>query len=78
MDWSSVDLTSEYERDSNLLDAYSFDTILLEINCNLKEINVETVTEQFERVLSANVEEARSIFYSNLNNIVKQAKKERG
>ena len=77
MNWSNVDLKDDYERDANLLDAYSFDTILLEINCNLKDINIKTVSEQFEENLKTRVEEAKSIFYSNLNNIVKQAKKER-
>ena len=49
----------------------------MEINCNIKEINFKTVKFQFIKDMQYRLEEAQSIFNSNLNNIVKQALKER-
>ena len=76
MDWNNVNLTN-HERESNLIEGLTFDILLLEINCNIKDINEQTVTEQFEEDLKGRVREARSIFKSNLKNIVKEAKRER-
>jgi formiminotetrahydrofolate cyclodeaminase len=78
MDWNNVDLKeNSSERESTILDAYSFEQLLLEIHCNLREINDETVTAQFMESLNSKIESAKEIFKSNLKNIVKQAKKER-
>ena len=38
MDWKNVDLSSDYERSQDILSSYSFDTLLLEISCNIKDI----------------------------------------
>ncbi len=77
MNWKNVDLTDGYEREQDFLDGYSFDTLLLEIQCNLKEINRKTVEEQFLTVLRYKIDDAKEIFYNNIDNIVAQAKKER-
>ena len=78
MNWDNLDLTEDsHERDANLIDGLTFDTLLLEINCNIKEINPEAVMNQFYDDLNSRVEEAKSVFVDNLTNIVKQAKKER-
>ena len=77
MNWKNVNLKDGYERDQNILDGYSFDVLLLEIQCNLKEINKETVEEQFLEVLHYKINDAKEIFYNNIDNIVAQAKKER-
>ena len=77
MNYNNLDLTRNYERDVNIIDPLDFDTLLLEIQCNIKDINPETVTKQFNEDLQSRIEEAKSIFNANLNNIVKQAKKER-
>ena len=77
MDWLNIDLTSGYERDQTMLDPYSFDSLLIEISCNLKEINEKTVTAQFNETLNERINEAKEIFAANLKNIVKQARKER-
>lgn len=76
-DWNNIDLERPYERDSNIVEPYSFETLLLEIHCNIKDITPGTVGKQFEESLAANMGEARSIFKANLDNIVKQAQKER-
>ena len=76
MDWNNVDLNS-HEIDSYLIDPLTFEVLLLEINCNIPEITPATVTTQFEEDLQSRIEEARSVFKSNLKNIVKKAKKDR-
>ena len=76
-DWNNVDLNSPCERDLSILDAYSFDTLLLEISCNLPEINQDTVKEQFYQELRNKVESAKAVFEANLQNITPQASKER-
>jgi len=78
MNWNNLDLKDgSHERDSNLIDGLTFDTLLLEIHCNIKDINVHTVRHQFDEDLQGRIDEARTIFETNLLNIVKQAKKER-
>ncbi|MFT6879124.1 MAG: hypothetical protein ACJARG_000048 [Arcticibacterium sp.] len=73
MDWKNVDLENGYERDQCILDPYSFDTLLLEVSCNVKEINRETVRKQFEEILNSKIISAREVFENNLDNIVESA-----
>lgn len=77
IDWNNVNLADSYESSRNLIESLTFDALLLEINCNLREINAETVTAQFETDLQSRISEARDIFRSNLANIVRHANKER-
>lgn len=73
IDWSNVDLKDAFQSSRNLIEGLTFDTLLLEINCNLREINAATVTAQFETDLRSRIDEAREIFRDNLNNIVRHA-----
>ena len=77
MDYLNIDFKSDHERNSNLLDAYDFETLFLEISCNLKEINEETVKAQFYESLNYKIQSAKDIFHANLQNIVKYAQEER-
>ena len=77
MNWKNVDLISPYERNQNILNEYSFETLLLEISCNLRDINTDTVKKQFEISLNSKIQSAREVFNNNLNNIVKKAIEER-
>lgn len=77
MNWKNVDLEDGYERDQNILDPYDFDTLLLEITCNVRDINAETVKVQFETTLKSKIDSAREVFANNFENIIKQAIKER-
>ena len=77
MDYSNIDFNSDYERNSNILDGYDFDTLFLEISCNLREINEETVKQQFYESLNSNIQSAKDVFNANLKNIVKYAQEER-
>ena len=76
-DWNNVDLDSPSNRALEILDGYSFQALLLEIYCNLPEINENTVTQQFETELRNRIDSARDVFQANLKNIVKTAKAER-
>ncbi len=77
MDWNNVDLKSGYERSQNILDGYDFDTLLLEIACNVREINKESVKAQVMESLANNIRSAKEVFEANLDNITEQAIKER-
>lgn len=76
-DWDNIDLTNYYERDKNMLDPYSFSDLLMEIRCNVKEINTQTILVQARESIDAKYREAISILNANMNNIVEYAKAER-
>jgi hypothetical protein len=73
MNWKNVDLKSPYESSQNIIDSYDFDTLLLEISCNIKEINKETINKHFKQVLKLKIESAKTVFNDNLDNILKEA-----
>ena len=73
MNWSNIDLKSNYERDLSIIDSLTFDTLLLEISCNIRDINRETIKAQFEIDLKARIDSAREVFNSNLNNILNES-----
>ena len=77
MDYLNIDLNSNYERNADILDGYNLDTLFLEISCNLREINEETVKKQFYESLNSKIQSAKDIFNANLQNIVKYAQEER-
>ena len=77
MDYLNIDLNSDYERNTDILDGYNLDTLFLEISCNLREINEETVKQQFYESLNSKIQSAKEIFNANLQNIVKYAQEER-
>lgn len=77
MDYFNIDLKSDYERNADILDGYNLDTLFLEISCNLREINEETVKKQFYESLNSKIQSAKDIFNANLQNIVKYAQEER-
>ncbi len=70
-DWNNVDLNNDYQRSQNILEPYSFDTLLLEIHCNILDQNLNKVAiiAQFEKELQSKIREAREIFKANLDNI---------
>ena len=77
MDYLNINFSGDNERNSNLLDGYDFETLFLEISCNLREINEETVKQQFYESLNSKIQSAKDIFNANLQNIVKYAQEER-
>ena len=77
MDYLNIDLNNDHERNTNILDGYDLETLFLEISCNLREINEETVKKQFYESLNSKIQTAKEIFSANLQNIVKYAQEER-
>ena len=77
MDYFNIDLNSDHERNADILDGYNLETLFLEISCNLREINEETVKKQFYESLNSKIQSAKDIFNANLKNIVKYAQEER-
>jgi len=77
MNWNNIDLNSEYETSQNMLDGYSFNTLLLEIACNLPDITPETVRRQAIDSIKAKYDTAIEILEANLQNITKEALKYR-
>lgn len=77
MDFLNINLNNDHERNTDILDGYNLDTLFLEISCNLREINEETVKKQFYESLNSKIQTAKEIFNANLQNIVKYAQEER-
>ena len=77
MDYLNINLNNDHERNTNILDGYDLETLFLEISCNLREINEETVKKQFYESLNSKIQSAKDIFNANLKNIVKYAQEER-
>lgn len=75
-DWSNIDLDS-HQVEYAIIDPYTFDGLLLEINCNLPTISKESVMKQFEDALQSRITSAREIMQDNLENIVKHANEQR-
>lgn len=73
MDWKNVNLKSGFEREQNIIDPLSFESLLLEVSCNIKDINKETITAQFETDLKDRIRSAREVFNNNLDNILNDA-----
>lgn len=76
-DWKNLDLSRAPERHLNLIEPLSFDDLLLEIDCNLPEINREMVRKQFEEDLANRIKEAREVFELALDSIVSHAQAQR-
>ena len=77
INWSDIALDDNYERSLNIIEPLSFSTLLLEIRCNIKDINCVTIREQFAADLQQRANEAWEVFDANLINIEQTAKRER-
>ena len=77
MDYLNADFNSTYETSQDFLDGYSFETLFLEISCNMKpeERTEENILKHVKETLKNRQEEALEIIKSNLKNIVKHSKK---
>jgi hypothetical protein len=73
MNWNNVNLKDNYERNQNIVDSLSFETLLLEIDCNIKDVTKETIRAQFNTDISIAVNSAKEVFEANLESILKEA-----
>lgn len=71
MDWNNMDMESPYERDQNILDNYTFSDLILEMECNAKELTLEALESQFNETLKLHVNSAKEVFEANKENILK-------
>ena len=76
MNWNNVNLEDNYERGQNIIDPLSFETLLLEVHCNIQDITIAAVRNQFEIDLQNRIKSARETFEANVKNITAKAKKE--
>ena len=76
MNWNNIDLNS-HEIRANILDAYDFETLLLEIDCNVRDINEYTIRKQFKDTMDAKIRSAYEVFEANLENILIKALEDR-
>ena len=77
MNWKNINLESSYERSQPILDGYTTEQLLLEVECGVEHITEQAVRSHFESELRKKVLTAREVFESNIGNIVKHAKRER-
>lgn len=79
MNYLNIDLNSNYEREQSILDSYDIETVLLEINCNFRkeDITPDKVKAHINKVIDMKAQEARKIFYANIDNICKHALSEK-
>tara|TARA_R110001592_G_C13090638_1_gene743405 strand:+ start:829 stop:1092 length:264 start_codon:yes stop_codon:yes gene_type:complete len=78
IDWTNVNLEENYERSLNLLENYTFDTLILEISCNLRreKFTEEEIKQLATDMIRAKYREAMELLEDNLTNITNQVKKE--
>jgi hypothetical protein len=76
-EWANLDLSRPSEQDRNILEPYTFGTLLLEIHCNVRDITPNTIRLQFEEQLRAKMQCAREVFEANAESIYKQAQADR-
>lgn len=76
MDWKNVNLNSDYEKNKNLLENYTFEQLILEAICNIKNTNVnkETVRQQAMLSIQSKFNEAMDILDYNIDNITNYVK----
>jgi hypothetical protein len=73
MDYKNINLKSGYELGQNIIEPLTSKALLLEIHCNIREINEQTILEQFETDLQSRITCAREIMKANIKNFVKGA-----
>lgn len=76
MNWNNIDLNS-HEVELNIVDSYSFKTLLLEVKCNVREIDKKSIERQFLDSLNTNIFTAKAVFYANLDSILEESLKRR-
>ena len=77
IDWENINLKRPFERSLNLITPLTFETLLLEVGCNIPEITKGAIIMQFKEDVSNRVEEAWEIFGANLDAIFDEAVKTR-
>lgn len=74
-DYINLDLDSAYNRNKTIIDSLDFETLLLELHCNCRTIDEESVMKQFTEDLESRLEDARWMMQENMQSIIKKAKR---
>jgi len=77
IDWENIDMDSPFERSLNLIEPLTFETLLLEVHCNLPKITKGAMLIQFKQDMENRIEEAWHVFGANFDALEKEAKKRR-
>ena len=62
-------LKDKINRYDDILQGITFDDLITACQCNLREVTAETIKQQFEEMLQANIEDARYIINEQINYI---------
>lgn len=73
----SYKLGDDLHETDNILDAITFDEILMTINCNVQNINRKTVLKEIDEILEIRLQDYRDLLAINIDEIVKRAKQRR-
>ena len=65
-----------HQKDS-LLAGFSFEDVIDMCNCNLEKVNPETVREEINALVEAQLRDMRSLLLSNMDEIVRRIKEGR-
>jgi hypothetical protein len=79
IDWTNIKLKDEYQRNLDLLDPYSFETLLLELHCNIpnEKLTKEEIQKHAKSVLLEKYQTAIEILNDNIDNIFKYEQEQR-
>jgi len=73
MDWNNIDTNDNYEMSQAMLDSYTFETLMLEVNCNVRDITRDTVKAQALESLKSKYECAIEVLEANLDALTAKA-----
>lgn len=63
--------------EDNLLDGFTFQSIILAVHCNCREITTEAIKKEVEELLELRLEDMRELLERNIDVIAKKAKEGR-
>ena len=64
--------------EDNMLDPITFDELVMTIRCNCREINCINVRKTAMEILESRKEDFIYFLYNNMNEIIKEVKKQKG
>lgn len=64
--------------EDNMFDPITFDEVVMTVRCNCREINYESVRKTAMEILESRKEDFIYLLYNNMNEIIKEVKKQKG
>lgn len=72
--WKLGEDLSTYD---NILDAITFDEIIMTVHCNCPKITREAVQKEFKNILESRMQDMEYLFNNNIEEIIAKAKEGR-